>query len=174
MTTQFTPRVYVGTYGKYNSGSITGKWLDLEDYTDSEDFYAACKELHKGEHDPEFMFQDFEGYPKDLYSESSITGIYDFIDLNDYERELVSVYLSYECLYQVTDYAEAFQRIIESFTGCYDSLEDYAYEYCESTGLLTGESYIEHFIDFESMGKDLAQGMAEVEHNGQIWLFDNN
>ncbi|MDO8250269.1 MAG: antirestriction protein ArdA [Rhodoferax sp.] len=25
------PRVYVGTYAKYNEGSIEGGWLDLED-----------------------------------------------------------------------------------------------------------------------------------------------
>ena len=26
------PRIYVGTYAKYNAGSIAGQWLDLEDY----------------------------------------------------------------------------------------------------------------------------------------------
>ena len=26
------PKVYVGTYGKYNSGSIEGKWVDLTDF----------------------------------------------------------------------------------------------------------------------------------------------
>ena len=25
-------RVYVGTYAKYNNGSLFGKWLDLSDY----------------------------------------------------------------------------------------------------------------------------------------------
>src|SRR5690349_16831915 len=55
------PRVYVGTYAKYNNGSIAGAWLDLEDYADKDSFLAACAELHKDEDDPEFMFQDFEG-----------------------------------------------------------------------------------------------------------------
>ena len=41
-------RVYVGTYGKYNNGSLFGAWLDLSDYSDKEDFYEACRELHKG------------------------------------------------------------------------------------------------------------------------------
>ena len=31
-------RVYVGTYGKYNNGSLFGAWLDLSDYSDKEDF----------------------------------------------------------------------------------------------------------------------------------------
>ena len=34
-------RVYVGTYGKYNNGSLFGAWLDLSDYSDKEDFYEA-------------------------------------------------------------------------------------------------------------------------------------
>ena len=33
------PAIYVGTYGKYNSGSIEGKWLKLNDYEDIESFY---------------------------------------------------------------------------------------------------------------------------------------
>ena len=48
-------RVYVGTYGKYNNGSLFGAWLDLSDYTDKEEFYEACRELHKDEEDAEYM-----------------------------------------------------------------------------------------------------------------------
>ena len=27
-------KVYVGTYAKYNNGSLSGAWLDLSDYSD--------------------------------------------------------------------------------------------------------------------------------------------
>ncbi|HCO66571.1 MAG TPA: antirestriction protein, partial [Dysgonomonas sp.] len=56
-------KVYVGTYKKYNEGSIFGKWLDLADYTDKEEFLQDCAELHEDEEDPEFMFQDWEYIP---------------------------------------------------------------------------------------------------------------
>ena len=59
-------RVYVGTYGKYNNGSLKGGWLNLADYPKYEDFLKACKALHKGEHDPEFMIQDTEDFPDGL------------------------------------------------------------------------------------------------------------
>lgn len=65
-------RVYVGTYAKYNSGSLNGKWLTLSDYKDRSEFYAACRELHKDETDPEFMFQDWEGVPSWMIGESHI------------------------------------------------------------------------------------------------------
>ena len=61
--------LYVGTYAKYNDGSIFGKWLNLSDYSDSSEFFEACKELHKDEEDPEYMFQDHENVPSHLYSE---------------------------------------------------------------------------------------------------------
>ena len=62
--------VYVGTYGKYNNGSLFGAWLDLSDYADKEEFYEACRELHKDEEDAEFMFQDWENVPEGLIGES--------------------------------------------------------------------------------------------------------
>ena len=36
-------KVYVGTYGKYNNGSLFGAWLDLSNYSDKEEFYEACR-----------------------------------------------------------------------------------------------------------------------------------
>ena len=65
-------RVYVGTYAKYNSGSIAGRWLNLADYANRAEFLAACRALHKDEHDPEFMFQDYEGVPSWMIGESHI------------------------------------------------------------------------------------------------------
>jgi len=64
-------RIYVGTYRKYNEGSIKGAWLDLSAYADQEDFLTACRELHSDEKDPELMFQTFEGFPRCWYEESS-------------------------------------------------------------------------------------------------------
>lgn len=59
-TTTTEVKIYVGTYAKYNEGSIYGEWLTLSDYSDLDEFYKACRELHADEEDPEFMFQDFE------------------------------------------------------------------------------------------------------------------
>lgn len=65
-------RVYVGTYRKYNEGSIDGAWLNLADYKSKNEFLEACRRLHKDEADPEFMFQDWEGIPSWMIRESSI------------------------------------------------------------------------------------------------------
>lgn len=65
--------VYVGTYGKYNSGSIAGKWLKLSKYESKNEFLQVCKKLHKDESDPEFMFQDYEDVPESMIGESFIS-----------------------------------------------------------------------------------------------------
>ena len=63
-------RIYVGTYAKYNEGSIFGKWMDLSDYSDIAEFYDTCRKLHGDETDPELMFQDWENIPSALIGES--------------------------------------------------------------------------------------------------------
>ena len=74
------PSIYVGTYEKYNNGSIAGKWLKLNDYDDLEGFYKACKELHNDESDPELMFQDFEYIPNSMIGESWLSDeFFDFL-----------------------------------------------------------------------------------------------
>lgn len=56
-----TASIYVSTYAKYNNSSLYGKWLNLSDYSDYDELLEAMRELHKDEHDCEFMYQDFEG-----------------------------------------------------------------------------------------------------------------
>ena len=65
--------IYVGTYAKYNNGSNAGEWLKLSDYSSVDEFWDACKELHKDETDPEYMFQDWENIPDSLISESKLS-----------------------------------------------------------------------------------------------------
>lgn len=60
------PRVYVGTYAKYNNGSIAGGWISLAECENYGQFLAKCKSLHKNESNPEFMIQDCEGFPDGL------------------------------------------------------------------------------------------------------------
>ena len=72
MKNNIEPAVYVGTYKKYNEGSIYGKWMTLSDYSDFDEFEEACRELHKDEEDPEFMCQDKEYIPDSKYCESGL------------------------------------------------------------------------------------------------------
>lgn len=96
-------KIYVGTYAKYNNGSIDGKWLTLSDYSDLEEFYNACKELHADESDPELMFQDFE-VPEGLENVIWEGGISDTIFEDVEELEMLSNLTDSEWLEIHSDY----------------------------------------------------------------------
>ena len=158
------PSLYVGTYHKYNSGSIDGQWLDLEDYADSEEFYNACHKLHSDEPDPELMFQDYEDMPSFLYSEcGNVDAIYTFIDLDDHDREIIAIY-------DEEIAPDDFQSVIDRYAGSFDSLEDYAMDYAENC--MEIPTHLEAYIDYEAMGRDYTTNMHVIEHDGRIHLFD--
>ncbi|HHE4551427.1 TPA: antirestriction protein ArdA [Escherichia coli] len=51
------PAVYVGTWAKYNNGSIEGCWFnDLTVFETESDFLSAARKFHQDEKDPEFMY----------------------------------------------------------------------------------------------------------------------
>lgn len=80
--------VYVGTYRKYNNGSLEGAWLKLADYANKDEFLKACMELHKDESDPELMFQDWENVPEWMISESSIDAkLWGYVEPEEAERK---------------------------------------------------------------------------------------
>ena len=67
------PKIYVGTYAKYNAGDLSGDWLSLRDFETFEDLIETCMELHSDEADPELMIQDCDDMPDGLTVGESIS-----------------------------------------------------------------------------------------------------
>lgn len=88
--------VYCGTYHKYNSGNLFGIWVDLASFNDSEELLEFCRRYHAGENDPELMFQDYCGFPSQLYREAAtkedFDKIYEWIDLEDSKKDACEEY----------------------------------------------------------------------------------
>ena len=73
-TTTNRPAVYAGTYGLYNSGSLFGKWFYFDEYQSLDEMKESIVEYFKGrDDDPEIMYQDFENFPREFYSECSLS-----------------------------------------------------------------------------------------------------
>lgn len=159
-------RIYVGTYAKYNSGSIAGDWLDLEDYADSGEFYAACRALHADEADPEFMFQDWEDIPEGMVSESSMSSdIWEWLELDDGDRELLAVYREH------VDQSGDIEDARDAYSGTYDSPAAYAEELTRDTSDIP--AYLDGYIDWERMARDMGfEGTTFVSHEGSTWVFN--
>ena len=77
------PRIYVGTFAKYNAGNLDGRWLEMRDFENAEDFYLAARALHSDEVDPELMFSDAENIPARMISESYLSdAFFDWMELS--------------------------------------------------------------------------------------------
>jgi len=167
-----TPRAYVGTYAKYNNGSIKGAWLDLDDYSDWGEFHDACLALHADETDPELMFQDFEGFPSRFYAESCIASeLWDWIELDADDQELLSVY------WEHIDSKADFDTARDAYCGQFDREIDWAYEAIEDGGYLDDASdFCKQYFDYESFLNDAQLGgdITFIRHDGQFWAFRNN
>ena len=116
------PAVYCGTYGKYNNGSLAGMWIDLTTFFDYDDFIEFCYNLHADEEDPELMFQDYENFPRELYSESCFDeDTFDTIIkyANHSDRDAVDAFLSYYSISELDKFEDV-------YVGKYVSEEDFA------------------------------------------------
>ena len=153
------PSIYVGTYGQYNNGSLFGKWFDLTDYADKSDFIDAITEYHKAEYDPEFMFQDYEGIPEQFVSECSIdSAFWDYMDAVSSSHLDDDVFSAGMCL------GIPYEEIEDKYQGHHNSKTDLAYEYIESTGMLSDVSdSISNYFDYDSFGRDLAMDYSEFD-----------
>lgn len=144
--------VYVGTYRKYNEGSIFGAWLDLTTFADYDEFMSVCRALHSDEKDPEFMYQDFQNFPEAWYHESTMDEelfdkIREYSELSDDEKEAFEDYIN------EIDSDGDIDTMRDRYMGQYDSGADFAEE-------ITNECYFEelkhmgwlsNYIDFEKV-----------------------
>lgn len=89
------PAVYVGTYKKYNEGSLFGAWLDLLTFDDFDDYLATCHALHHDELDPELMVQDFmnfengHGIEAELLSRETFDRIHQLAEFTELEQDII-------------------------------------------------------------------------------------
>lgn len=164
MTTTNTPRVYVGTYAKYNNGSIEGEWLDLTDFKDSDEFYEKCKEIHSDENDPEFMFQDFENG----------MGMISEMGIDDKLWEIIEAELSDEEFEALTDYLENDKsRSIDDFrddwNGYYKSELDFTYQIIDECYDLEKMGDLQRYFDYEAFTRDLFMTDYWYSANGHVF-----
>ena len=149
-------RIYVSTYGEYNNGSLFGDWYDLAVYNNAEELFKDVKKKHSGEQDPEFMVQDYEGFPKHMYGESmnvaDLQKVYDYFKAIEsvHEKDAFEVYINY------MNITENFEDEVETFNckymGKFDSITDFAKNFideCYSDEDIP--QFIRYHIDFESM-----------------------
>lgn len=160
------PAVYCGTYGKYNNGSIDGMWIDLTSFYDYNEFVEFCERLHADEEDPELMFQDYEGFPKNWYyeslmDESTFDKIIEYADLDENMQEAYEAYLEH------WDCNADLREVQERYQGHYDSPEDFAEQLYNE--IYEIPDFIIGFIDWSAVWRSLDTGGDYFESDGHIF-----
>jgi antirestriction protein len=161
-------QIFVGTFQKYNEGSLYGKWIDLSNYSDLGEFYKDIRELHSDEQDPEFMFQDYE-VPElikslDLISEGYISKdifeIIQAIEDSSYDEDVLEAYLV-TFGYNGEDISEVIEKVDEAYNGEYSSDEEFVQELLEGCGDLPANLPAYIHIDWERTTRDIMFDYSE-------------
>ena len=154
------PALYVGTYGAYAAGSLRGAWVSLEACADYEEFMMVCRWIHRFEADPEYMFQDFMGFPGQFYREGSFSeqdfdNAREFAELDEDEQEAFEAFL--ECKYgRYTDCGSLFSEFRDAYCGKFDSEEEYAEQLAEDCGYFAEmPSYLRNYFDIKAFARDV-------------------
>ena len=120
MTLNCTPRVYVGTYKKYNEGNLKGGWVTLTDYKSYAAFMTACRQLHKDERDPELMIQDVDDMPDGLSFRD-----FDEQDFNDIIEAVAAESIPEDApQFQIIDYSEKAIAVVGDTRDIKDKLKE--------------------------------------------------
>lgn len=162
-----SPALYCGTYGKYNSGNLSGMWLNISTFDDYEDFVNFCLAIHADEEDPELMYQDFENMPDSLYHESmgekGFNKIAEYCELcDDYGVSAVEDFLEW-------DSTDDLDNMHDAYVGVYDSREDFAREIvsdCYDIENIMGN--LACYFDYEAFARDLFMGDYYFGSHGTV------
>jgi hypothetical protein len=154
-------KVYVGTYKKYNEGSLKGAWLTLENYKSYEDFVKACKELHKDESYPELMIQDTSDFPDGLECG-------EWISKEEFDDVIQAIKEEEEPKFKVIDYSDKAIAVVGDTYDIKDQLKALKGKY--NRHLSCGAGWIFPKSQQEALEKLLNSGVVALSDKGEdLW-----
>ncbi|HOP18449.1 MAG TPA: antirestriction protein ArdA [Amphiplicatus sp.] len=147
------PRIYAACLASYNAGILHGRWIEVTDPDEMVEAVAAMLAASPETGAEEWAIHDYEGFDGAELSEyaglEKTCALAAFIDEHG---PLAGKLVAHFC----GDLDEA-RAAMEDYAGEYKSLEDFAYEFTEQTGVKIPES-LANYIDYETMGRDFELG----------------
>lgn len=161
--------LYISTYYKYDSGYLSGEWVELPlNEEELQETLDRIKGLHPAESDAEFMIQDFETDLSIKIGESD--NIYELNELaqknenwTDEQKEV------FGCM--VNDWGEDIEDASEKVEDCeYWYIEgntdkELAQNYVDELGGLDclDRETLEKYFDFEAFGRELSFSFTKTD-----------
>jgi antirestriction protein len=185
------PRFYAACLASYNNGVLHGTWIDAS--TDTDEMAAAIAEMLRASKFPnvtvehpetgemvpsaeEYAIHDYDGLPSSFGEYPGLDKIAEYVELLEAAEDRG---MPAEMVAKVVDnfggdIGEAKEAIEDKFCGVHDSLEAYAEDYIESTGMLDGvNDTIARYFDFQAFARDLELGgdIWTIRHEGDLYVF---
>ncbi len=170
------PRIYVASLSDYNAGRLHGVWIEATDIDRVRAGVTAMLKASPAGRAEEYAIHDFEGFSRYLPSEWSDLELVCAIGAAILEHGTVfTAYLEHVAF--PTD-AERIPEVLAGFSECYqgayESVEDWAEQYLEDTGLLQRvPQALRCYLDLESWADDaeLNGDFFSVEHEDHFHVF---
>ena len=130
-------------------------WVDLTTFSDYDDFMDFCHLLHHDEDDPEFMFQDYENFPRELYAESMSRKDWEklsvYIELSDNDREVFDAYVEL----RGWDDDLTWEWVSDMYRGKFEDEESFARYLVEECYYDEVRGFLGDYFDYERFARDL-------------------
>ena len=153
---QTKPSIWAGSLSAYNNGALLGDWLAPEDYQTYSDFDKAIKKATNNA--DEVAIMDYDNCP-DFGEYPCIKSLYDFIVASresDIPFEALIKYAENQHISEPEDYINIITQAEDSYCGIWDSFQEYADDFVDSTGLLSGvDNSVTMYFDYNAFARDL-------------------
>lgn len=164
MTANF--RMYAACLAAYNNGVLHGEWIELDGKT-ADDIQNEIDAMLAASPQPgaeEWAAFDWDGPGLDRFGEFPLlSDVADFVGAM--EALDVAGQTAFEAFVNGTG-EEDVERFRDAYLGEYDSIEHYAQEFVDDTGMLSDvPDSIARYFDFEAFARDMTLG-------GDIWTAD--
>lgn len=159
-TERYGPRIYVACLASYNAGILHGGWIDV---TDPDEIRAEVAAMLAASPEPfaeEWAIHDYEGFEGAEISEYA--GLDHVCELAEFIEERGK--LGAKLIEHFGGRLDEARAAFEDYAGEYKSLEDFACEFTEQTGVKIPES-LACYIDYAAMGRD-------IELNGEVFTIE--
>ena len=174
-------KLFVTDYASYNEGTQFefGHWVDLTDFSDGESFCDYLQEhfeqadakrpLSCGSEREEWMFTDYEDFPRELYSEcmsrKEIDSLIEFVNLQEEDRAKVTFLLcdGSDIDTALRDYDDVYLRVYDGSN--LDKCELFEEYYPDAEDMSYKNDYVT--IDYDRF---IDENFTEFQYNGTTYL----
>lgn len=159
-------RMYAACLAAYNNGVLHGEWIELDGKTADEiqseiDAMLAASPVEGAE---EWAAHDWEGL--DFGEHPSLEAVAAYVEtmeeLDDSERDAFIAFMDNMSVHDDT----SLERFRDAYIGMYSSVESWAEEYLEDSGMLSNlPENLHGYFNVAAFARDLELG-------GDIWTVD--